>query len=73
MTERRYDDDEVAAIFARAADARQVGGHPAAPSSGMTLQELQDIGREAGLSPESVARAAATLDRTPERGWSPGA
>ncbi|MEX1181695.1 MAG: hypothetical protein WEF86_00565 [Gemmatimonadota bacterium] len=64
MTERRYDDDEVAAIFANAADTREVTRRTSASATGMTLAELQEIGREVGLSPEAVARAASQLERT---------
>ena len=31
----------------------------------MTLSELQEIGREAGIAPEAVAHAATSLSRTP--------
>ncbi len=63
MVERRYDDKEIAAIFRSAAD-----GPPATPlhevprDEGMTLAELQAIGQEVGISPESVAHAALALD-----------
>jgi hypothetical protein len=59
----RFNEDQAAAIFARAAEAEVSGRQPAsgAGASGMTLAELQEIGREAGLSPESVAQAAASL------------
>ena len=59
--ERRYNEDEISSIFANAAQrglapARSSGG------TGMTLSELQQIGREVGLSEEAVAQAAARLD-----------
>lgn len=59
MTAKRFNEDEAAAIFQRAAELEQRA--PAAMSlhEGMTLEELQAIGEEAGLSPELVARAAA--------------
>jgi hypothetical protein len=60
MTERRYNDDEVAAIFAKAAEGQQTpAGVPA--EDGLTLSELQDIGREVGIAPEAVTRAARSL------------
>ena len=67
MNDRRYSDDEVAAIFARAAE-----GAPAPPAGtpqaeGLTLAELQDIGREVGIAPESVAAAARALVPAPPR------
>ena len=46
MTERRYDEEETAAIFARASEAtpREVSALPA--KQGWSLAELQAIGRE---------------------------
>lgn len=62
MPERRYTDEEIEQIFARASEAE-----PDAPrrlqSGGRTLSELQSIGREAGIAPELVARAARDLDQ----------
>lgn len=62
MSERQYSDDEVAAIFEQASKTE----HPALPAPaegrGMTLVALQDIGREVGISPESIAQAARLLD-----------
>lgn len=65
MPERRYSDDEVAAIFERATKSqaglqRQQQTH--APSQGMTLSELQTIGRDVGLPAELVANAAREID-----------
>lgn len=65
MTERRYNETEVEAIFARATKAAEnESAHPQLPSGeGMTLGQLQEIGREVGLTPEDVADAALSLDR----------
>lgn len=63
MTDRRYSRDEADAIFARAAQAEERATGPGAPSEGMSLAELQEIGREVGLSPAVVARAALALDQ----------
>lgn len=63
MTERRYSEDEVAAIFERAASAQQAARRQLRPGEGMTLADLQEIGREVGLPPESVAQAAQSLDQ----------
>ncbi len=62
MSERQFSEEEVAEIFRQASESES----QAAVSSGkgMTLAALQDIGREAGLSPEAIARAALSLDRT---------
>ena len=62
--DRRYSDDEVAKIFELAAQPespapRAVGSDE---SHGLTLAELQSIGREVGIAPEQIATAAMTLD-----------
>lgn len=67
MTERRFDEDEVAEIFARAARADGAVRAPLARSEGMTLAEVQAIGREAGIEPDRVAEAARSLSRVDER------
>lgn len=72
MSERRYSDEEMALIFERASTDPEPGSERAlsgatgapAPAKGMTLRELQEIGAEAGISPEAVARAAGALTRT---------
>jgi hypothetical protein len=62
MTERRYSEDEVGAIFEKAAEA-QLNARRALPSGeGLTLAGLQEIGREIGIPPELVERAARSLD-----------
>lgn len=59
MTDRRFNEAEVAAIFERATDTRRLErGRPAASTDGMTLAELQEIGREAGIAPAQIAEAA---------------
>jgi hypothetical protein len=64
MTERRYDDAEVAAIFERAAEAPEGPLVRYAPQrEGMTLAELQAIGREVGIPAESIALAAQTVSQ----------
>lgn len=62
MTERRYNDAEVAAIFKRAAETQQAGQRLVPLSEGMTLAQLQDIGKEVGLAPELVSDAARSID-----------
>lgn len=64
MPAERFNEDEAATIFARAAEAEASRKQPVSTAGGMTLAELQEIGREAGLEPEAVAQAAATLRRT---------
>lgn len=61
MPAERFNEDQAAAIFARAAEAEAAGRQPASGAGGMTLAELQEIGREAGLSPEAIAQAAASV------------
>lgn len=62
MPERRYTDEEVAAIFERAAEPQQQS-LPAPDGRGMTLAALQEIGREVGFSPEAIAQAAHSLEQ----------
>jgi len=61
--ERRYQEDEVAEIF-EAASAPALSRGDAAPTQGLTLAELQAIGREVGIDPERIAQAAASLQRS---------
>ena len=56
---RRFTEEEAERVFARAA-ARQ-HAH-STPPDGLTLAELQQIGREAGLDPEHVVAAVAETD-----------
>ena len=66
VDERTYQEDEVSEIFALAASASDAGLPPLADQHGLTLEELQEVGREVGLAPERIAEAAATLDARPE-------
>lgn len=59
MTERRFSDAEVARIFERATSGSALQGTGAA--EGMTLAELQGIGREVGIPAEQITRAASSL------------
>lgn len=61
--ERRFNENEVSAIFEQAARAQQAAQHQASQGEGLTLAELQQIGREAGITPEFIARAAAAVDQ----------
>lgn len=60
--ERRYAGSEIEEIFERA-EGEQAPGRAVAADRGLTLGELQEIGREVGIEPDAVARAAAALDR----------
>ena len=61
MTERRFDEEEVSAIFRQATEAQQTPERQLPSGEGLTLVELQEIGREVGIAPELVSRAAASL------------
>jgi hypothetical protein len=63
MSERQYNDEEVAAIFELAAEAEHTSLPKPAEGKGLTLAALQDIGREVGISPESISYAARSLDQ----------
>lgn len=63
MTERRYDHEEVEAIFQRAAEAQQATPLLRRQDEGMTLGQLQEIGREVGIPPEQIRAAAHALQR----------
>jgi len=62
MTERQFSEEEVAEIFKLASESESQA--TASSGKGMTLAQLQEIGREAGMSPEAIARAALSLDQT---------
>src|SRR5262249_60016969 len=63
--DRRYNDKEIAAIFRAASEAasREEPSHDVVPADeGLTLTDLQAIGREVGIAPDAVAQAARALD-----------
>jgi len=62
MVERRYNDTEIAAIFRAAADGPQPPAREVPRDEGLTLADLQTIGREVGIAPDAVAQAAHALD-----------
>ncbi len=59
----RYDEEAITEIFRQAAEAQTEAQNKAGSAGGLTLEELQEIGAEAGLSPEFVARAATNMAR----------
>lgn len=69
MAERRYTDEETAAIFKAAAELQQAAltgpssGPATSSGEGMTLAQLQEIGREVGIPSDLVARAAHGMER----------
>jgi hypothetical protein len=62
MSTRRYGDDEVREIFSLATTGGTADPSVPAESGGLTLDELRQVGREAGIDPARVAQAAASLD-----------
>jgi hypothetical protein len=56
--ERRYTDEEVETILKQAAEAQSTQGSLLPVGEGMTLSQLQEIAREAGISVEAVQYAA---------------
>jgi hypothetical protein len=70
MPDRRYNDDEVAEIFARAAEGPKAPALQPGRDDGLSLAQLQEIGREVGIAPEAVAQAAQALDRQGKAGTS---
>lgn len=63
--ERRYTDDEVAKVLARAVQPVATRNLPAMSEGGVTLGELEAIASEAGIDPARVRSAALSLgDRT---------
>jgi len=60
--DRRYNEDEVAAIFRSAAEGSPSPAPQSPGDEGLTLPDLQVIGREVGIPPEAVAQAAHALD-----------
>ena len=59
--ERKYREDEISEIFALATTAGGASLPVLADQEGLTLGELQEVGREVGIPPVRVAVAAATF------------
>lgn len=62
MTKRRYGDDEVREIFSLATTGDLRDQTLPVEPDGLTLDDLQRIGEEAGIAPARVAHAAEQLD-----------
>jgi hypothetical protein len=63
MAERRYNDTEIAAIFRAATEGPVANPASDVPrNEGLTLSDLQTIGREVGIAPDAIAGAARALD-----------
>src|ERR1700752_597317 len=65
MAERRYNDKEIAAIFRAAAETPPSPQREVPEDEGLTLTDLQAIGREVGLAPDAIAHAARGVDVRP--------
>src|SRR5215207_1734059 len=63
--ERQYNEQEVAAIFKHAAAGQESAQRQLPQGGGLTLAELEQIGKEAGITPEYIARAAAAARTGP--------
>ncbi|MEO5588989.1 MAG: hypothetical protein ABIS03_05330 [Gemmatimonadaceae bacterium] len=62
-TSRRFNDEEVALIIKRAAELQQSESVASAESSSLTLGDVEQIAREAGIDASLIRRAAQSLDR----------
>jgi len=58
VPERRFTEAEVAAIIDRATKWKEPGPQPVPSGAGLTLDQLQEIGRDIGIAPNVIAGAA---------------
>jgi hypothetical protein len=64
MSERRFNEEEVAEIFRQASEAQSQTSDGVLPSGeGLTVTELTEIGRQVGISADQIARAAQGIER----------
>jgi hypothetical protein len=63
---RTFNEEEVALIIKRAAELQQTEQVDQVSSSAMTLAEVEQIAKEAGIDPQLIRRAAQGLDRPAE-------
>ncbi len=63
MTDRRFNEAEVAQIFEKATELPDATKVHLPAAEGMTLAQLQEIGREVGIAPEALAHAAQVVNR----------
>lgn len=69
MTDRRFDEEEVALILKRAAESSAVT--LATRGEGLTLAQLRQVASEAGIDPTAVDQAAHALDSRVAQSVSP--
>ena len=62
MTERRFNEAEIAAILERASKRDAAASRRLEPGEGLTLAQLQEIGREVGIASEAIRDAARIVD-----------
>src|SRR4051812_35224004 len=62
MSERQFSEQEVAEIFERATRQQTATLRQQSTGRGMTLAQLQEIGREVGIAPDLIAKAARSVD-----------
>lgn len=66
MPDRRYDQNELAAIFRAAAEA-QAKDTTESGSDGLTISEIERVASEVGIDPKYIASAAETLEKSPSK------
>ncbi|HXV16151.1 MAG TPA: hypothetical protein VD758_05190, partial [Gemmatimonadaceae bacterium] len=64
--DRRFSEEEVALIIKRAAELQQTEAVAQEPSTALTLRDVEEIAKEAGIEPALVRRAAHSLDQHTE-------
>lgn len=72
VPERRFNEVEVAAILERATTRHEPGRQIVPTTDGLTLEQLQDIGKEIGIDAGLITEAADSLGRgeqTATRRW----
>ncbi|MGH9423865.1 MAG: hypothetical protein ACRD3J_28070 [Thermoanaerobaculia bacterium] len=66
VRDRKFNEEEVALIIKRAAELQQTQQVEQEPSTALTLSEVEQIAREAGIDPLLIRQAAHGLDRPTE-------
>jgi len=66
VKDRKFNDEEVALIIKRAAELQQTEEAADEPANALSLSEVEQIAKEAGIDPLLIRRAALTLDRPAE-------
>ena len=62
MSERRFTEEEVSEILKYAAEAEHTNRNLLRSGSGLTLAELNEIGREVGISPDAMQQAVRRIE-----------